>query len=242
MKKLFKIGKVVEKLLLCFYFKEEKMRIRKRSWTQKELNECVFYFEHPQNKKGKWKQSFEKDQILHLELGCGKGTFVAKLALENQNINYLAVDLIDTMLGFAKRNIEEAFAEKNLEIQNVKLARCDIERILTMMDEKDQVERIYINFCNPWPRGKHHKKRLTHPKQLELYKTFLTINGEIHFKTDDDLLFEHSLGYFEQAGYEILWKTYDLHQENRTDNIKTEHEKMFSEEGIKIKALIAKRK
>ena len=109
-----------------------------------------------------------------------------------------------------------------------------------MMDKEDTVDKIYINFCNPWPRGKHHKKRLTHPKQLELYKTFLKENGEIHFKTDDDNLFIDSLHYFEDTGFEIIWKTYDLHSENLDNNIITEHEEMFSKQGIKIKSLIAK--
>ena len=86
------------------------------------------------------------------------------------------------------------------------------------------------------------KKRLTHTRQLELYKTFLKKGGEIRFKTDDDNLFSDSLNYFKEAGFEIIWKTYDLHSENIEDNIVTEHENMFSSEGIKIKALIAKYK
>ena len=144
------------------------------------------------------------------------------------------------MLGFAKRNIEQVYKEQEKEIDNVILTRCNIEQILTMLDENDQIERIYINFCNPWPRGKHHKKRLTHTRQLTLYKTFLKPEGEIHFKTDDDNLFTDSLTYFKQAGFEILWKTYDLHSEPNKENIITEHETMFSDQGIKIKALIAK--
>ena len=108
--------------------------------------------------------------------------------------------------------------------------------------KKDEIERIYINFCNPWPKGKHRKKRLTHTRQLEKYKQFLVPNGEIYFKTDDDDLFNSSLIYFEESGFEILNKTYDLHNEPIFEhNIETEHEKMFSEQGIKIKALIAKK-
>ena len=105
------------------------------------------------------------------------------------------------------------------------------------------VDRIYINFCNPWPKGKHKKRRLTHPRQLESYKTFLASDGLIYFKTDDDELFEESLEYFETSGFEIVKKTYDLHNDMIfEENVVTEHEKMFSEEGIKIKALIAKLK
>ena len=176
-------------------------------------------------------------------MGCGKGTFISQLASENLNINYIAIDLVDAMLGLAKRNIEVAYNEKNLEISNVVLTRFDIARILLIMEEKDEVKRIYINFCNPWPRGKHRKKRLTNSIQLEKYKEFLVTNGEIYFKTDDDDLFESSLKYFDESGFEITRKTYDLHSEPIFEkNIETEHEKMFTKQGIKIKALIAKRK
>lgn len=216
------------------------MRIRKRAWARPELAACKFYIDKPEENKGKWKDTFKNIQPIHMELGCGKGGFISKIAVENPEINYIAVDLIDAMLGLAKRKVEESYKEAEKEIDNVILTRCDIERILNMMDENDVVDRIYINFCNPWPRGKHQKKRLTHTRQLEKYKTFLKDGGEVRFKTDDDGLFEASLRYFEEAGYTIIWKTYDLHSENVPDNIETEHEKMFSEQGIKIKSLIAK--
>ena len=216
------------------------MRIRKRAWARPELEECKFYIDKPEVNKGKWNKCFKKIQPIHMELGCGKGGFISKIAVKNLDINYIAVDLIDAMLGLAKRKIEEKYNEEKKEIDNVIIARCNIEQILDMMDTTDIVDRIYINFCNPWPRGKHHKKRLTHTRQLEKYKVFLKDGGEIRFKTDDDDLFNSSLRYFEEAGFEIIWKTYDLHAENIQDNIETEHEDMFSKEGIKIKALVAK--
>ena len=176
-----------------------------------------------------------------MELGCGKGQFIAQKAIQNPEINYIAIDLVDAMLGLAKRNVEEVFKENNKEIDNVILTRFDIERIPLLLGEKDNIKRIYINFCNPWPKGKHRKKRLTHTRQLEKYKTFLAKDGEIYFKIDDDDLFNGSLGYFEESGFTIVKKTYDLHAEPIWENnIETEHEKMFSEQGIKIKALIAK--
>ena len=216
------------------------MRIRKRAWARPELAACDFYVDKPEENRGEWKNKFANVQPIHMELGCGKGGFISQIAVQNPDINYIAVDLIDAMLGLAKRNIEATYKEANRKIENVILARCDIERILDMMNENDVVDRIYINFCNPWPRGKHQKKRLTHTRQLEKYKTFLKENGEIRFKTDDDGLFTSSLRYFEEAGFNIIWKTYDLHSENVPDNIETEHERMFSEQGIKIKALIAR--
>ena len=145
------------------------------------------------------------------------------------------------MLGLAKRNVEQVYKDKQQEINNIFLTRFDIERINLIFSKQDEIERIYINFCNPWPRGKHHKKRLTHIRQLEKYKEFLKPNSEIYFKTDDDNLFLESIKYFEKCGFEIIQKTFYLHSEpDFWENIETEHEKMFSDEGIKIKALIAR--
>ena len=234
------------------------MRMKFKPWAREELETSPFYIDNPQDYKNKWKNAFEANQILHLELGCGKGNFIAKLSKKNQNINYIAIDLVDAMLGMAKRNVEAEYGirkstdaekveneiEKQKVVKNLKLTRYDISRISDIFGKEDDIKRIYINFCNPWPRGKHHKKRLTHNRQLEQYKEFL--NGEIFFKTDDDNLFEDSLKYFKEEGYYIKKITYDLSSEdkfwNGEENIETEHEKMFKNEGIKIKALIAEKK
>ena len=219
------------------------MRIRYKPWARAELEASKFYVDNPEALRGKWKSFFKDPNLpLHLELGCGKGQFISNLAVKNQNINYIAIDLVDAMLGLAKRNIEEVYKENDLETSNIVLTRFDIERILLILSKEDNIERIYINFCNPWPKGKHRKKRLTHTRQLEKYKQFLADNGEVYFKTDDDDLFECSLNYLKEAGFEIIKKSHDLHSDSDFwDNIETEHEKMFSEQNIKIKALIAKR-
>ena len=220
------------------------MRIRFKKWARPELEASKFYIDEPEKYKGKWQSLFGNNNPLCLELGCGKGSFISQLASENSNKNYVAIDLVDAMLGLAKRNIESVYKEENKEIDNVYITRYDIDRILNIFDENDKIERIYINFCNPWPRGKHHKKRLTHSRQLEKYKTFLTNGGEIYFKTDDDNLFVDSLTYFKEAGLKIEKITYNLAEEedfwNGDINIETEHEKMFKDQGIKIRALIAK--
>jgi len=219
------------------------MRIRFKPWARPELEASYFYEDVPENYIGKWKEKFKNpEQPLHIELGCGKGSFISELAFRNQNTNYIAIDLVDAMLGLAKRKVEEKYNENNIKVDNLMLVRYDIERINKIINLEDAVQRIYINFCNPWPKPKHKKKRLTHIKQLEHYKEFLKSGAEIYFKTDDDGLFNDSLKYFEESGFEILKKSFDLHNEDILDgkNIITEHEKMFSEEGIKIKALIAK--
>ena len=221
------------------------MRIRFNQWASPELEASYFYEDNPEEYIGKWKQKFKnKENELHIELGCGKGSFISQLAFKNQDTNYIAIDLVDAMLGLAKRKVEEKYNENNIKVDNLILVRYDIERINNIINLDDEIKRIYINFCNPWPKPKHKKKRLTHTKQLEHYKEFLKPGTEIYFKTDDDGLFNDSLQYFQDSGFEIIKKTYDLHIEDIFDgnNIVTEHEKMFSDEGIKIKALIAKLK
>lgn len=218
------------------------MRIRYKKWARPELEACQFYIDNPEENKGKWHSVFRNKGPLYLELGCGKGAFISKLAVSNPEINFIGVDLVDAMLGLSKRNIEKVYKEANKDTDNVIITRHDIERILLFMSKEDVVDRIYINFCNPWPKPKHRKKRLTHTKQLKLYREFLRNGGDIYFKTDDDGLFTDSLKYFQESGFEIIDKTYDLHNQNIFENnIETEHEKMFKEEGKKIKALIARK-
>lgn len=218
------------------------MRIRFKPWARPELEASSFYIDNSEEYKGNWSKLFSNNNPIHVELGCGKGGFISKIAVENPNVNYIAIDLVDAMLGLAKRKVEAEFKENNRKIDNIYLTRYDIERIANIFEEKDKVERIYINFCNPWPRGKHHKKRLTHIRQLEKYKQFLINGGKIYFKTDDDNLFNDSINYFKETGFNILKYTYDLQKEpDFWNNIKTEHEDMFIEQGIKIKALIAEK-
>ena len=217
------------------------MRIRRKIWAEKELEEAEFYIDHPEiDYKNTWRNRFPNPKHpLHIEIGCGKGIFMATLASQNPNINYIAIDMIEAMLGVSKRNIEQAY--QNSEVNNLYLIRANAERILECFGEEDKVNRIYINFCNPWPRKKHKKRRLTHIRQLENYKQFLEKGAEIYFKTDNDELFEESLEYFKEAGFQEIKKSYDLHSEPIFEhNIETEHEKMFTQAGIKIKAGIFK--
>ncbi len=213
------------------------MRMRKKAWARPELEKCSYFIQQPTSQRGKWNEWFSQQAPIYLELGCGKGSFLAQMASANLGINFIAVDIKDDMLGYARRKLQQIYNEK--EINNVALVPYDIERIKDIFSQKDTVDRIYINFCNPWPRPRHHKKRLTHTRQLEKYKEFLKIGGEIFFKTDDSNLYKDSLQYFKQAGYNIIKKTDNLDRQD--SNIETEHEIMFREIGIPIKQIIAKR-
>ena len=221
------------------------MRIRKKKWAEPELSVCDFFVKNPEEHTGQWKKAFIKEQPLYLEIGCGKGGFAGRLALENPDKNIIALDIKIDMLGVGRRTIVNLFEENGKsqdDITNLLLVNYNVEQLDKIITADDEIERLYINFCNPWPRPKHKKRRLTYYKKLEMYKNFLKKDAEIRFKTDDDELFDESLEYFEQSGYEITYLTRDLHNSDVKDNIETEHEKMFSAEGIKIKYLIAKQK
>lgn len=214
------------------------MRIRHKPWAKPELEACSFYIPAPGESKGRWTELFEyPERPLYVELGCGKGGFISQAAPAHPEINFIAMDIKNEMLVLAKRKLEAAYNEKDDTHKNVRIAIQNIERLDLAWDENDRADRIYINFCNPWPKKKHKKRRLTHTRQLMNYKKFL--KGELWFKTDDDELFEESFEYFAEAGYRIKFSTYDLHSESGIENFVTEHEKMFMDEGKKIKFLIA---
>lgn len=218
------------------------MRIRRKKWARPELAECPYYIENAALYKGKWHSVFAEDKPIYAELGCGKGLFAARAALKYPDINWLALDIKADMLGVARRTVENAFSEAGRDVSNLKLVLCNIQNISEAFDESDVIDRLYINFCNPWPKTGHNKRRLTHTRQLEQYRVFLKDGGEIHFKTDDGELFEKSLEYFAEAGFETAYITRDLHASDYPDNLVTEHEKMFADEGKKIKFLITVKK
>ena len=221
------------------------MRIRKKKWAEPELSVCDFYVKNPDEHAGKWREAFAEEQPLYLEIGCGKGGFAGQFALKYPDRNIIALDIKIDMLGVGRRTIVKLFEEAGktaADIKNILLVKYNVEQLDAIIKPEDEIEGLFINFCNPWPRLKHKKRRLTYHKKLEMYKSFLKPDAEIRFKTDDDELFEESIEYFEQTGYEITYLTRDLHVSGFVENIETEHERMFTEEGKKIKFLIAKQK
>ncbi len=217
------------------------MRMRFKPYARPELAAWPHFADAPEQLKGRWRATFSApDQPLCLELGCGKGFFLSSLALRQPQYNHLGVDIKSEVLVVAKRTCEQLYSTANTPITNIAFTSQNIEKISDILSPDDNVSRIYINFCNPWYKSGHAKHRLTHPRQLALYRDFLVPGGEIWFKTDDDALFEDSLRYFAYTGFAVTWSTRDLHQDEPSWNIRTEHETMFSQEDIPIKALIAK--
>jgi len=215
------------------------MRLRKKPWARPELEACEFFVTNPKEYKGKWQSVFGNSNEIWLELGCGKGGFISKLASSNPDKNFIAIDIKDEVLVLAKRKIEAEYVSANLNTSNIRLMAHEIMLIHQIFDHNDVINRIFINFCNPWPKNSHVARRLTHPNQLNQYKAFLAPQGQIWFKTDNDTLFDASVKYFEHCNFKITFITEDLHASNFEHNIETEHEKMFTDQGLKIKFLIA---
>ncbi len=219
------------------------MRMRFKPYARPELLACDFHVHEPLTHAGHWRELFARpEQLFCLELGCGKGGFLAQLAPADPGSNFLGIDITDKVLILAKRKVERAYRERGMTPDNVRIASLDIERLSGAFSPEDRVARIYINFCNPWSKNAgSHKHRLTHPRQLLQYRVLMDEGGEIRFKTDDDDLFRDSLAYFPAAGFEVVWQTFDLHADEPDWNLRTEHEGMFADQGIPIKALIARK-
>ena len=217
------------------------MHMRTKKWAKPELEVCPYFTNEAYKLRGHWREQFKKDQPLHLELGCGKGVSTAAMVYDQRDVNFVAIDITCNALGDTRRNIAKTFGDKPVE--NIIIARHNIEDIRYVFAPEDRIERIYINFCNPWTkRPKYAKRRLTHPRQLMQYRDFLVDGGEIWFKTDDMPLFSESLPYFEACGFEIRYLVYDLHADGFQPNYISEHEKKFTDLGVPIKFVICRKK
>lgn len=211
------------------------MRLRPKKNRQKRLSEVEEYFAVLTDGRLDTEKSFDnKSNPIYLELGCGKGEFAVRLSRKCQDVNIIAVEKVIDVVMMA---MEKA---KREECKNLKFLNLDIEKILEFLPEKF-ADRIYINFCDPWPRKKHAKRRLTYPDYLEKYKKLLKNGGCIYFKTDNFNLFEYSLGTFAFSGFVLGNVCFDLHNDEilNKENIQTEYEKTFSAKGFRINYLEA---
>ncbi len=215
------------------------MRMRRKPWTEIELAACPFMIDRPSTHIGRWRAFFKKDQPVHLEIGCGKGVATAKMAREHPEINYIAIDEVRHVLAVSVRNVRAAYGDA--PIDNIVFSAVDAMMIHDTFNAEDGIGRIYISFPNPWDeRAKHHKRRLTHPRQLNQYRAFMKPGGEIWFKTDDDALFTASKRYFREAGFEVTYATDDLHASGFEPNYISEHEMLYAQQGKKIHFMIAR--
>lgn len=212
------------------------MRLRPKKNREKRLSAVSEYFATLNDGKLDLEKTFdEKKDVLFLEFGCGKGEFALRLSQRHPESNIIAVEKVTDVIMMA---MEKACRE---ECRNLKFLSLDIETITDVFPEKC-ADAIYINFCDPWPRKKHAKRRLTSPAFLERYKKLLKDSGCIYFKTDNIGLFEYSLETFAACGYILRNVCFDLHNDEilNKDNIQTEYEKNFSAKGFRINYLEAR--
>ena len=208
------------------------MRLRNIPGAQDAILESPYVVQEPQTKKGHWGEVFAKKQPLHIEVGMGKGRFLMDLARLHPDINYIGIEMYDSVLLRALQKREEL--EENGEVySNLFFMRVDA-RLLPEIFEKGEVDKIYLNFSDPWPKSKHDKRRLTYKKFLQNYEQILVSGGEIHFKTDNQGLFEYSLASFSQYGMTLKQVWLDLHKSDFEGNIMTEYEAKFSSRGDRI--------
>lgn len=210
------------------------MRIRKKNWTEDELENSRFLIHEPEKYKGRWKEKFGNDNPLHIEVGCGKGKFVAEMSKANPDINYIGIEKFTLVAARAIRKCKLLEAGDNVFIMSV-----DAEEIENIF-EPGEVQRIYLNFSDPWPnRKKWIKKRLTNEKFLQRYENVFGGKGEIFLKTDNREFFEYSLQSFSEKGWVLKNISLDLHNSNFEGNIMTEYEAKFSGQGMPIYRLEA---
>ena len=196
------------------------MRHRKKPWAAGELVENPLLVTEPEKMVGRWRNLFGEKPV-YVEIGCGKGGFSIETA-EKSQVGYVALEREKNIIAWPLR----VAREKN--IQNIRFINADAE-ILTGIFAENEVDRIYLNFCDPWPnRKKWEKRRLTHHTFLEKYQQILSHNGEIFFKTDNLPLFEFTISEMRGCGFNLKNISFDLHKSNFADNIMTEYEKKYS--------------
>lgn len=214
------------------------MRLKHVKGAEEYIASSKYVVQDYKDHKGKWKELFENDKPIHIEIGMGKGQFIMELASRNPDINYVGIEKYSSVLIRAVQKKEE------LDLPNLTFVLMDATEITEVFDN-GEVEKIYLNFSDPWPKDRHAKRRLPSRQFLQRFSQILSDEGDIEFKTDNTDLFEFALEEIEPGGFELLKVTHDLHRDEEMSkgNIMTEYEEKFSKLGNKIcKYIIRKSK
>ena len=205
------------------------MRLRNVTGSREVIADSEFVVQNPFENKGKWKEVFGNGNPVHIEIGMGKGRFMMDLAARNPHINYIGIEKYSSVLLRAIQKMEEN------PLNNLKFIRMDAEDICEVFD-KEEIDKIYLNFSDPWPKDRHAKRRLPSRQFLARYNEILVKDGRIEFKTDNTDLFDFALEEVEPAGWKIEAMTRDLHHDEKLfeGNIMTEYEEKFSSMGNPI--------
>lgn len=215
------------------------MRVRFNPKAEEELLNEKKYIENKEKLQEKLSSNYCKNKKIYLEIGMGKGEFISKLSSIDKDNIYVGVEVSKQVLALAIKKINRFEKENNISLDNLFLMSFDAKNLSEVFKE-NQIEKIYLNFSDPWPKKKHIKRRLTYKDFLTEYKKVLKENGIIEFKTDNRILFEYSLVSMQNFGMEFLEVYLDLHKTN-IENIVTEYEEKFSPKGP-IYKLVSKMK
>lgn len=208
------------------------MRLKNVKGANDIIIKGLYYIDNPSIYKGKWNKLFNNNNPIYIELGMGKGDFIINNALKYPDINFIGIEKYDSVIVRAIQKSNE------LELNNLKLLRLDVINIDDVFDK--EIDKIYLNFSDPWPKERHAKRRLTSNIFLDKYSKIFKNDYIIEMKTDNIDLFDYSIESLSNYGYDILYLTNDLHNEN-IDNIETEYEHKFSSKGVKINKFVAKK-
>lgn len=202
------------------------MRVRKKPWAAKYIKDhSDLIVTDPETQLGHWQERFPSQQPIQVEIGIGKGQFIIEMARQNPGINFLGIEIQESVIATALRKLVES------ELPNVQLVETDGAFVDTLFAE-GEIDKLYLNFSDPWPKKRHAKRRLTSPNFLVHYQKVLKDDGRIQFKTDNRGLFEYSLMSFNNFGmtFDEVWL--DLHNsEGNEGNVQTEYEEKFSAKG-----------
>ncbi len=209
------------------------MRLRNVKGAKEAMIESEYTLNNPELLKGKWrKEYFKNNNPIYVEIGTGKGRFITTLAQNNPDINYVGIEKYSSVL------IRALEKQQELQLSNLIFIRMDAENVKDIF-EKEEIDKIYLNFSDPWPKDRHAKRRLTSRQFLARYDEFLKKEGTVEFKTDNRDLFDFSVEETKEAGWNIQQITYDLHNSDMNEgNVMTEYEIRFSSEGTPINKMI----
>lgn len=212
------------------------MRLRNIPGSKEAIAESAYVIQNPEKRRGCWQEVFGNQNPVQIEVGMGKGRFIMDMARLHPEVNYIGVEMYDSVLLRAVQKIEQ-LEEK---LPNLYFIRTDA-RNLPEIFGKEEVDRIYLNFSDPWPKDRHAKRRLTSRQFLERYDQILVKHGQVEFKTDNRPLFEFSLDEIRETGWTLLAHTFDLHHDKQMmeGNVMTEYEEKFSSTGNPIHKFIA---
>ena len=210
------------------------MRLRNVPGARDVMAANEYVFTEPEGMAGTWSQVFGNSNPVHIEIGMGKGRFITTLAGMNPDINYVGIEKYSSVLLRAVEKQDE------LNLPNLRFIRMDAENITSVFG-KEEVDRIYLNFSDPWPKDRHAKRRLTSRQFFARYNEILKSTGRVEFKTDNRPLFDFSVEEVSEAGWNLSVCTYDLHNDEKLmeGNVMTEYEERFSSQGNPICKLVA---